>query len=161
MEEIWKDIKRYDGYKVSNLGNILSLIKESPKVLKGTINKDGYRQHSLINFKTKKLETLTTHQLVAIGFLNHTPNGMNMVVNHINFNKLDNRVDNLEVITARENSNQKHLPSSSQYIGVSWLKSSSQWMSTISINGKQNYLGLFDCELAAAKAYQDKLKDII
>ena len=50
MEEIWKDIKRYDGYKVSNLGNILSLIKESPKVLKGTINKDGYRQHSLINF---------------------------------------------------------------------------------------------------------------
>ena len=44
---------------------------------------------------------------------------------------------------------------------MSWLKSSGQWMSTISINGKQNYLGLFDCELAAAKAYQDKLKDII
>ncbi|KKL69843.1 hypothetical protein LCGC14_2110840, partial [marine sediment metagenome] len=37
------------------------------------------------------------HKLVCIAFLNHIPNGHKLVVNHINFDKLDNRVENLEL----------------------------------------------------------------
>ena len=43
------------------------------------------------------------HQLIAMTFRNHIPDGHKLVVNHINFNRLDNRSINLEVITQREN----------------------------------------------------------
>ena len=111
MKEIWKDIKNYGGlYQVSDLGNIKSLERKvdngycirtvKEKVLKSVVSFQGYFIVSL--HKNGEQKTLKIHQLVAIAFLNHTPDGHTLVVNHINFNKKDNRLDNLEIVTARE-----------------------------------------------------------
>jgi hypothetical protein len=92
MEE-FKDIIRYEGlYQVSNLGRVKSLRRNkilSPSkecgYLKTTLRKDG------------KQRKLAIHQLVAMAFLGHEPCGHELVVNHINKNKLDNRVENLKI----------------------------------------------------------------
>ena len=81
-----------------------------------------------------------------------------MVVNHINHNKKNNRLDNLEVITNRENSNKKHLKSSSKFIGVYWSKSKGKWASKIYYNKKLNHIGYFEDEEDANKAYQLEFK---
>ena len=46
-----------------------------------------------------------------------------------------------------------HVSIISRYRGVSWHKQAFKWQSRISVNGKQIFLGLFDSEMAAARAY--------
>lgn len=158
--EIWKDILNYGGfYEVSNLGNVKSFKKQKKgELLKPCLNNHGYL-HVLLS-KNGKYKTKKIHQLVAETFLNHIPCGHKLVVNHINFNKTDNRVGNLEIITSRENTNLKHIKSSSQYVGVSWIKNIGKWSSRIQVNGKNEFLGHFTDELDAHNAYQNKLKEI-
>ncbi len=160
MIEEWKDILGYEGlYKVSNLGNIKSLKFQKEKVLKHQTNTKGYFIVNL--YKNKKMKSHQIHQLVAIAFLNHAPCKMELVINHINFDKKDNKVSNLEIVTNRENSNRKHLKSTSKYIGVSFEKDRNKWISQIKINGKRVLLGRFSNEIDASNAYQSKLKEII
>ena len=164
MIEEFKDIKNYEGvYQVSDLGRVKSLARKdsigrrvNEKIMKYGSNRGGYLQVSLI--KDGKQKTRYVHQLVAEAFLNHVPCGHKLIVNHINFIRQDNRAENLELDTNRNNCNRKHLKSSSEYTGVSWHKTSNKWISQINIKGKLKYLGLFTCELKAAKAYQDALK---
>lgn len=105
---------------------------------------------------------MAIHKLVAMAFLNHTPDGTQIfVINHKNFDKMDNRVENLEIVTSRENSNKKHLSSTSKYTGVSWNKNTNKWRADIYINSKLNYLGLFTNEIEASNAYQNALKQIL
>jgi hypothetical protein len=157
-KEIWKDIPEYEEYYlVSNLGRVKSIGYGEEKYLRFCLS-NGYYMVNL--YKDKKCTTKRVHQLVAEVFLGHVPCGYDIVVNHINFDRLDNRVLNLELITARENTNQKHLKSSSKYVGVCWNKNNNKWVSTIYFNGENKHLGCFNCELAAAKAYQDALKSI-
>ena len=77
-------------------------------------------------------------------------------IDHINRIKLDNRKINLRLSTRQQNnanrSIQKH---SSKYKGVYWHKASNKWMSSITFNGIQIYLGVYDNEIDAAKAYND------
>ena len=101
------------------------------------------------------------HQLVAEAFLNHKRCGMEFVINHIDFNKTNNKVENLEIITNRENSNQKHLKSSSIYTGVSWDKRYNKWRSNITVNGKLKHLGYFINELEASEVYKKELNNLI
>jgi len=136
--EIWKAVKGYEGiYEVSSHGIVKSLerIVEksngrkqtiSERILKGCDNGSGYLFVNLSN--NGKTKTKKIHQLVAESFLNHIPCGYKLVVNHINFNRQDNRVENLEIVTARENTNKKHLDSTSDYVGVYWYKSRRKWM---------------------------------
>ena len=159
MKEIWKDIPNYEGYyQVSNLGNVKSIIFNREKLLKKCINSSGYCLVVLYNNKKRKI--FYAHQLVAIAFLNHNPNKFEKVVNHKNFNKLDNRVENLEIVSNRENSNHKHIKSSSSYTGVHWDSRKKKWTSTIYINNKKVFLGLFTDELKASDMYEKALKNI-
>lgn len=107
MKEIWKDIDGHFGYKVSNFGNVLSVgrvitlsdgrtktIKEC--LLGGFLNRTGYRLVQLENHKRYQV-----HRLVAQAFI---PNPENKPqVNHKNGVHNDNRVENLEWVTASEN----------------------------------------------------------
>jgi hypothetical protein len=100
MEESWKDLVinniKYN-YEVSNLGNIRSII--SKKILKSTL-RNGYLSLSICKNNTKK--TYNIHQLVALTYFGNKPSDK-IIVNHKNGNKEDNRVDNLEYITYKEN----------------------------------------------------------
>ena len=163
MEE-FRDIKGYEGlYQISNLGRVKSLARLDSaghnlkgRILKPANGNKGYAYVVLSKDSSKK--TISVHRLVAIAFLEHKPNGYKgLYVNHIDFDRTNNNVTNLEIITARENGNKKHLKSSSKYTGVAWHKSANKWMAKIYINGKQEYLGLFKCEIAASVAYQKAL----
>ena len=168
QKEIYKDVLNYEGvYQVSNLGNVKSLERKvkhcmggfrlvKKMVLKQAIGSGGYFLVSL--FKEGKQKTVRVHQLVAEAFLNHVSDGYNLVINHINFIKTDNCVENLEITTQRQNTNQKHIKSSSKYVGVHLQKASKKWISHIAINGKQKYLGIFKDELEAHQAYESALK---
>lgn len=105
MEEIWKDIKGYEGkYQVSNLGNVRSLNYRGSgkvKLLRQTSDKKGYKRMSL--YKNGKMKTCRVHRLVAIAFL---PNPNNYKeVNHKDEDKSNNNVNNLEWCTREYNIN--------------------------------------------------------
>lgn len=103
MKEIWKDIQGYEGlYQVSNFGNIKSLnyrrTKKEREMAK-RINGEGYEIVGLYN-GNQQLQT-GVHRLVAQAFI---PNPEHKEqVNHIDGNKRNNRVDNLEWCTQTEN----------------------------------------------------------
>jgi hypothetical protein len=156
--EVWKKINEFDNYEISSFGNVRSLMFNKIKILNGGIDKSGYKNVCIC--KDKKHYTKLVHQLVAIAFLNHIPCGKKLVVNHKDFNKLNNNINNLEIVSFRENTNKKHLKSSSKYTGVCFYKKTNKWLSSIQIKGKSKHIGLFDNELEASKAYQKELKKI-
>jgi len=98
MIEEWKDILGYEGlYKVSNLGNVFSY--HSNKMLNPSKNNKGYGLVKL--YKDGKIKTQTVHRLVMKAFV---PNPLNKPdINHLNSNKMDNRLINLEWCTEQEN----------------------------------------------------------
>ena len=111
MEEIWKDIKGYEGlYQCSTCGNIRSLdryICESSgkkQFRKGQMivprkNKNGYLQFALN--KNAKRKMVYVHIIVAETFIENIND--NLVVNHKDGNKLNNNIDNLEWCSYSEN----------------------------------------------------------
>ena len=99
MEEIWKEIENTNGvYFVSNLGNV----KKENKSIKKTVRKNGYVK---VRIKYDDcVKNPSVHRLVAIAFI---PNPDNLPqVNHIDGNKENNIVTNLEWCTGKEN--QRH-----------------------------------------------------
>jgi hypothetical protein len=159
MEEIWKEIPNYDGiYHVSNFGNVVCFRNKKKRFLSLRLSNSGYLRTTLHYKGTRK--TFQVHQLVAMTFLNHKPNGNTFVVNHKDFNKQNNNVGNLEIVTNRENSNRLHLKSSSRYVGVDYHKKDRKWRARIVIDKKSVYLGMFNSEIEAKNAYQSKLKEI-
>ena len=168
--EIWKDIIGYEGlYQVSNLGNVKSMPKEwivgigkirkhNGKILKNLLSANKYYHVKLC--KDNKAKAFSVHQLVAIHFLGHIPCGHKLVVDHINDDKLDNRVENLNIVSQRENSHKTQGKYASKYKGVSWCKKSSKWRSRIELNGKSIHLGRFDSEYEAHLKYQKALHNI-
>lgn len=100
MKELWKDIKDYEGiYQVSNLGRVKRVA--TGRVLKGCKDKYGYLRVDLC--KNGKHKNHKIHRLVAQAFIPNTENKLE--VNHIDENKTNNTVSNLEWMTAKENSN--------------------------------------------------------
>lgn len=103
MEEIWRDIEGYEGlYQVSNLGRIKSFISQrnkKEKILHPSNDKDGYLFIGL--YKNGNQKPKRVHRIVAGNFIPNTNNKPQ--VNHINGDKKDNRVENLEWCTCKEN----------------------------------------------------------
>lgn len=105
MEEIWKDVDGYEGrYKVSNTGKVIGTRKfKSPsrKYLVQVEDKYGYLRVCL--FKDGKRTNALVHRLVANAFLPKV-SGKEQI-NHLDENKKNNRLENLEWVDTRENSN--------------------------------------------------------
>ena len=102
MKEEWKSIAGYEGlYEVSSLGRVRSLKFGKTKVLKPLDNGCGYLYVNL--YKNREVKKFKVHRLVAQTFI---PNPLGKPqVNHNNEIKTDNRVENLEWMTAKENNN--------------------------------------------------------
>jgi len=161
MQEEFRSIPNYEGlYEVSNLGNVKSLNYSRTKKEK-ILTPGGGKYLSVTLCKNKNKKTFRNHILVAIVFLNHTPNGHKIVIDHINGDRFNNRLDNLQIITQRENSSKDQKVGSSIYVGVHWCKARKKWDSKIRINGEKKSLGRFTNEIDASNAYQTALKTLL
>jgi hypothetical protein len=169
-QEIWKDIPNYEGlYQVSNFGNVKSLERYVKGKIENRLQKENILSKRLVGDKGNQYYAVTLCNnkdrkqfkisvLVAMAFLNHIPNGyVGFTVDHIDNNPLNNNVNNLQVITKRENSS-KDRKGISKYTGVTFNKKSNKWRSQIWIDGKNKTLGSFDDELEAHRAYQKELQ---
>lgn len=86
-------------YMISNFGRVIRKFKNNEKFLPGNPNKDGYLTIMLCNKNNKNCQYI--HRMVAINFLPNTEN--KRTVNHIDGNKQNNHIDNLEWATHSEN----------------------------------------------------------
>jgi len=113
--EIWKPVKGFPGYDISNTGKVRSYwgtftngkrvwagtLGDTTRLLKATIDKDGYHWVRLADH-TGRYRTCRIHRLMGFAFLeNDRPNAI--VVHHRNNIPYDNRIDNLEWATISEN----------------------------------------------------------
>ncbi len=164
--ENWRDVPGYEGlYQVSNLGRVKSLERKSScgrqlneLILKLIPDSYGYYRCSL--YLKGKQKKINVHILVAMAFLNHKPNGHKIVVDHIDNNEKNNRADNLQLISHRENISKDIKGCSSEYVGVYWSKAANKWQAQIRVKGEVKYLGLFTNEIEAAEAYKAKLNEL-
>lgn len=114
MHEKWKDliIPELDNYKikVSNLGTIQTYksktirkdgkaLNRNGRILKPAIDNYGYERITLCNKNLRK--SYYVHRLIARTFLSNYSDSLQ--VNHINGNKRDNNINNLEMVTLQEN----------------------------------------------------------
>ncbi|SHJ53539.1 NUMOD4 motif-containing protein [Clostridium cavendishii DSM 21758] len=97
--EEWKSIKGYDDkYFISNKGRVKSIKYKAPRILKPRVDNYGYYRVALC--EGNKVKDYKIHRLVASAFLENAEN--KTTVNHIDGNKTNNSVENLEWATSSE-----------------------------------------------------------
>ena len=157
MEEIWKDVKGYEGlYQVSNLGRVRSLdryvnnrhktktLKKGRMLINSLHKKTGYLIVSLSKngfFKVKKV-----HQLVAIAFIPNV-NGYNQI-NHKDEDKTNNKVDNLEWCDSLYNNN---YGSHAKNISKTRNKNKKGYKTVIQYNQKLEIINIYNSTREAAR----------
>ena len=159
MNEIFKDVEGYEGkYQISNLGRFKSLHYINPRIINPHISVSGYCYLVLHLRGVKSHKRI--NRLVAFAFIINYESSK-IIVNHIDGNILNNRSDNLEWVTHRENTAHGFINrnTSSNLIGVSWRKDNKKWRARILINKKNISLGNYDTKEEAHQAYLDALKE--
>lgn len=112
MEEIWKDVVGYEGYyQVSNLGRVRSLDriasngrKIKGKILSTKVNTPPYYPRVSLSVNGK-MKLVQVHRLVAQAFVYNPDPEHKTQVGHKDESRTNNRADNLEWVTPKENSN--------------------------------------------------------
>ena len=109
--------------------------------IRGKIHQKGYAEHILI-------------------WLYHYGVWPKDQIDHINGNRSDNRLENLREVNNQQNqfNSSASRNSTSKYKGVSWHKASGKWQAKISIDRKHYYLGIYNTEQEAVKAYNNSAK---
>jgi len=160
--ELWKDIPNCEGwYQISNMGRVKSLFRVVNKsngkkiTFKSKIlspnkhNKTNYLSVLLRVFD--KYKRISIHRLVGMSFLEFINDKLE--INHIDYNKSNNKFDNLEWVNKSENSSHafKNKQKTSIYIGVFKLRNN-KFRSYICYNKKKIHFGTFPTELEAYQA---------
>lgn len=172
MQEIWENIKGYEGfYEASNLGNIKSLERKvwtvrnkcfsilKEKILKQTLDKVGYLTVNL--HKNGKSKAIRVHLLVWDAFGDSPRNGRELQVDHIDNNKIHNSIENLQILTSRQNTVKYHLSVKKNGLPTGVYKKNTavkkKYYSIIRLEGRLNHLGYFLTKSGADLAYQKAL----
>jgi hypothetical protein len=163
--EVWVDVKDFEeNYQVSSLGRVRvkeKIILKSnnrimtfpEKIISQNVHyKNGYFSVHFTKNEIKK--RFLVHRLVAFNFLKTSIDSPE--VNHIDSDKSNNKLSNLELVSRAEN--QSHLAinktKSSDYVGVCLLKNKN-WSSYITHQGKRFYLGRFKSQIEAHLARKE------
>lgn len=170
-KEIWKDVPNYEGfYQVSDWGRVKSLdrmvidSRGGKRLYKSKIIGTEHKGYMVVGLSNNCIsKTLKVSQLVAMAFLGHKPDGHRLVIDHINGNKLDDRLSNLRIVTQRENVStcfrfDKKL-FKSKYTGVTF-ENNKYYKSRIHYKGIRVNLGSFGKDIDASNAYQKALSKI-
>lgn len=113
--------------------------------LAGTLNDRGYREIMIDGVRYK------AHR---IAWKMMTGSDPAKTIDHINNIRDDNRFPNLREATQQQQcANTTRSGGSSDHLGVCWHKKLNKWVAHIRINGKKRHLGIFSCEIEAARAY--------
>lgn len=160
--EVWKDIKDYEGlYQISNLGRVKSLARTRKSAWGVTVavnecirkqgkNHKGYNLVGLLKHAIHN--TKVVHLLVWDHFGIGQRDGMIITVDHIDNDKNNNRIDNLQLLPNRDN-NSKNRPGIYP-TGVFVNVGSKRFYAGITVNKKYIYLGSFTTVNDASNAYQ-------
>lgn len=145
QKEIWRPIKGYEGlYEISNLGKIKSNFRQGSTTdfLKISNNGNGYMMVRLC--KNGKAKKYYLHRLLAQTFIDNPEDKPQ--VNHINENRSDNRLENLEWVTQKENNNHGN-----HNLNSAISKRSGKAKKNVQLDLDGNELGRFDFLIEAAK----------
>jgi len=164
--EIWKEIKETDGkYLISNLGRVKSVNRKIKHKNGLTVNikerilklSEDYKGYLSANMYHNKRISIKIHRLVAYYFIENKYNLPQ--VNHIDFNKKNNYVENLEWIDNRKNIThyKNSIKSTSKYVGVHYDKNTSKFVAQINIEGVTYTLGRCNNEEDAFYLYKKSL----
>ncbi len=136
--EEWTTIKGHH-YFISTHGNVENA--RTGKLLTPRLSKTGY--HTINLYINGKAKDFKVHKLVANAFIDNPHN--KQFVDHIDGDKLNNRIDNLRYVTKSQNAMNlsMHVDNTSGAKGVTYHKKSKKWMARIMINGKQINIGLY------------------
>lgn len=161
IEEVWKSIPNYEGkYEVSSEGNVKSLNfnnTKKEKLLKQYFCGKSKRRYLNVELSGKAFKV---HKLVAMAFLKHIPNGHKEIVDHIDNNPTNNSINNLQLLSQRENCSKNSSREKDTPTGVFWAKWAKKWRVIIYIKGKCKHLGYFTDLNKASEVYQIKVKEI-
>jgi len=153
-KEIWKDVVGYEGlYQVSSLGRVKSNWYNRIKYL--TLNIDAKNYYNVRLYKNGKGTTFVVQKLVAIAFLNHNPCGYDLIIDHIDGDRKNNRLNNLQLITQRENVTRGKIG-----IGVHWCNDKGKWKTEILINKVRIFLGRYNDKNKAIAIYNLAVQNI-
>ncbi|WP_223611763.1 NUMOD4 motif-containing HNH endonuclease [Enterococcus faecium] len=145
QKEIWRPIEGYEGlYEISNLGKIKSNFRQGSTTdfLKISNNGNGYMMVRLC--KNGKAKKYYLHRLLAQTFIDNPEDKPQ--VNHINENRSDNRLENLEWVTQKENNNHGN-----HNLNSAISKRSGKAKKNVQLDLDGNELGRFDFLIEAAK----------
>jgi len=149
-EDFCVKIKDYD-YSITRKGEVRNY--KTGRILKWCLDSRGYYKVGL--YKNGKLIFHSIHRLIALHFIPNPDN--HPCIDHINNDRADNSISNLRWCSCSQNlrNMNKRKGTTSQFIGVSFSKSNKKWVAVCRLNGKQKYLGSFETEEGAAKAYNN------
>lgn len=166
MEEIFRDVKGYEGYyQVSNLGNVISLErtivkKDGSSFLYKGKNLPGIQHRGYLKAHLRKnsKETIVyIHRIVWDAFGDGTEIKFpEKIIDHIDQNKLNNRIDNLRIVDVRENSLNKI--NNNVYAGTH--KRGFSYSSTIKFKSKKYHLGTFKTPEEANERYLEACNNL-
>lgn len=147
--EIWRPVPNFEiFYMASNMGRVYS--KRYRKLFSATPDTRGYPQVMLSNGKETKC--FKVHMIVWDTFGDRPRDGRVLTVDHIDENKRNNRIDNLQLLTNRENK-VKSVGKNGRLPGC-WLRwDKKKWIASISVGKKSTHLGCYNSEVEAHKAY--------
>lgn len=121
--------------------------------------KNYYGERRSKKTENKQQGTIKMHRFIVEHILNRELKS-NEIIDHINHNTLDNTRNNLRIVSARQNAQNRKNKGISNYPGVVWVDQCKKWKARFTLNNKEIHLGHFDNEKDAAKAYEKACRKI-